>query len=223
MAENGYANPVLVTTEWAAEHLGDDGLVVAEVDENPDLYEEGHIPGAVKLHWREDLQDPVERDIVDRKTFESVERLRLGWRAAAGAGCRRTGWGAGAVWRRRGAGTGAEGVFGSRGATRVAAVSFRIVLVVASAGGAMPARPSRSAAAMMLRRWYGWRSFASSNAGKTPGFATITARSCSSGVSLSLVSSDACSAVCVLGRIGAASQSASVTTSGFWIPSTVGP
>jgi thiosulfate/3-mercaptopyruvate sulfurtransferase len=32
--------------------------VIAEVDENTDLYEEGHIPGAVKLHWREDLQDP---------------------------------------------------------------------------------------------------------------------------------------------------------------------
>jgi thiosulfate/3-mercaptopyruvate sulfurtransferase len=59
MAENGYAKPVLVTTEWLAEHLNDDGLVVAEVDENPDLYDEGHIPGAVKLHWREDLQDPV--------------------------------------------------------------------------------------------------------------------------------------------------------------------
>ncbi len=72
MAQNGYANAVLVTTEWLAEHLGDDGLVVAEVDENPDLYEEGHIPGAVKLHWREDLQDPVERDIVDRETFEQV-------------------------------------------------------------------------------------------------------------------------------------------------------
>jgi thiosulfate/3-mercaptopyruvate sulfurtransferase len=72
MTENGYANAVLVTTDWLAEHLGDADLVVAEVDENPDLYEEGHIPGAVKLHWREDLQDPVERDIVDRETFESV-------------------------------------------------------------------------------------------------------------------------------------------------------
>jgi thiosulfate/3-mercaptopyruvate sulfurtransferase len=72
MAENGYAKPVLVTTEWLAEHLGDEGLVVAEVDENPDLYEEGHIPGAVKLHWRDDLQDPVERDIVDKATFEAV-------------------------------------------------------------------------------------------------------------------------------------------------------
>jgi thiosulfate/3-mercaptopyruvate sulfurtransferase len=72
MAENGYAKPVLVTTDWLVEHLQDDDLVVAEVDENPDLYEEGHIPGAVKLHWREDLQDPVERDLVDRETFEHV-------------------------------------------------------------------------------------------------------------------------------------------------------
>ena len=69
---NGYAKPVLVSTGWLAEHLGDEGLVVAEVDENPDLYDEGHIPGAVKLHWKEDLQDPVERDIVNRETFERV-------------------------------------------------------------------------------------------------------------------------------------------------------
>src|ERR1044072_1094379 len=72
MAENGYAKPVLVTSDWVADHEGDDGVVVAEVDENPDLYEEGHIPGAVKLHWRDDLQDPVERDVVDRETFEKL-------------------------------------------------------------------------------------------------------------------------------------------------------
>ena len=72
MAENGYAKPVLVTTEWVAEHLNDSSLVVAEVDENPDLYEEGHIPGAVKLHWREDLQDPVERDLVEKDEFERL-------------------------------------------------------------------------------------------------------------------------------------------------------
>ena len=70
--ENGYAKPVLVTTDWLAEHLNDDGVVVAEVDENPDLYDEGHIPGAVKLHWRDDLQDPVERDLVDKPTFERL-------------------------------------------------------------------------------------------------------------------------------------------------------
>ena len=72
MAENGYAKTALVTTDWLAGHLGDANLVVAEVDENPDLYEEGHISGAVKLHWRQDLQDPVERDIVDKVTFEQV-------------------------------------------------------------------------------------------------------------------------------------------------------
>src|ERR671926_150316 len=72
MAENGYANPVLVTTDWLADHLNDENVVVAEVDENPDVYDEGHIPGAVKLHWREDLQDPVERDLVDKPTFERL-------------------------------------------------------------------------------------------------------------------------------------------------------
>ena len=72
MAENGYAKPVLVTTEWLAEHLEDDNIVVAEVDENTDLYDEGHIRGAVKLHWQDDLQDPVERDLVDRESFERV-------------------------------------------------------------------------------------------------------------------------------------------------------
>jgi len=72
MAGNGYAKPVLVTTEWLAEHLNDDGIVVAEVDENPDVYDEGHIPGSIKLHWRDDLQDPVERDLVEREVFERL-------------------------------------------------------------------------------------------------------------------------------------------------------
>jgi len=71
MAE-GYDKQVLVTTDWLAERLGDAGIVVAEVDENTDLYEEGHIPGAVKLHWRDDLQDPIERDIVEQAEFERL-------------------------------------------------------------------------------------------------------------------------------------------------------
>jgi thiosulfate/3-mercaptopyruvate sulfurtransferase len=72
MAENGYAKPVLVSSEWVAGHLKDDDVVIAEVDENPDLYDEGHIPGAVKLHWKDDLQDPIERDIVDKPAFERL-------------------------------------------------------------------------------------------------------------------------------------------------------
>ena len=73
MAENGgYAKPVLVSTEWLAEHLDDANVVVAEVDENTGLYEEGHIRGAVELHWQEDLQDPLRRDLVDKEAFERL-------------------------------------------------------------------------------------------------------------------------------------------------------
>ncbi len=68
----GYAKDVLVSTDWLAEHLGDGGVVAAEVDENTDLYEEGHIRGAVKLHWRDDLQDPLERDLVEKAEFERL-------------------------------------------------------------------------------------------------------------------------------------------------------
>jgi thiosulfate/3-mercaptopyruvate sulfurtransferase len=67
-----YAKEVLVSTDWLAEHLGDARLVVAEADENPDLYDEAHIPGAVKLHWQEDLQDPLKRDLVEPAAFEQL-------------------------------------------------------------------------------------------------------------------------------------------------------
>jgi thiosulfate/3-mercaptopyruvate sulfurtransferase len=76
MSDNGYAKSVLVTTDWLAEHLNDDTIVVAEVDENPDLYDEGHIAGSIKLHWREDLQDPVERDLVEKTAFEELMSSR---------------------------------------------------------------------------------------------------------------------------------------------------
>ena len=72
MADNGYANPVVVSTAWLETQLDDATVVVAEVDENPELYEDGHIRGAVKLHWKEDLQDPIERDLVEREEFERL-------------------------------------------------------------------------------------------------------------------------------------------------------
>ena len=72
MGGNGYAKEVLVSTEWLAEHGDDSNVVVAEVDENPALYDEGHVRGAVRLHWREDLQDPVERDLIGRQAFEKL-------------------------------------------------------------------------------------------------------------------------------------------------------
>jgi thiosulfate/3-mercaptopyruvate sulfurtransferase len=76
MPESGYAKLVLVSTDWLAEHAGGADVVVAEVDENPDLYDEGHIPGAVKLHWKEDLQDPIERDLIEKEPFERLMESR---------------------------------------------------------------------------------------------------------------------------------------------------
>ena len=67
----GYAHPeVLVSTDWVAEHLDDRSVRVVESDEDILLYDVGHIPGAVKLDWHTDLQDPVARDFVDRAGFE---------------------------------------------------------------------------------------------------------------------------------------------------------
>jgi thiosulfate/3-mercaptopyruvate sulfurtransferase len=67
---DAYAHPErLVTTAWLAEHLDDPNLVVAESDEDVLLYETGHLPGAVKIDWHLDLNDPVERDYVSGEGF----------------------------------------------------------------------------------------------------------------------------------------------------------
>jgi thiosulfate/3-mercaptopyruvate sulfurtransferase len=72
-AASGYAHPdVLVTTDWVAEHLNDPSVRIVESDEDILLYDIGHIPGAVKLDWHTDLQDPVERDFVDKAGFEAL-------------------------------------------------------------------------------------------------------------------------------------------------------
>jgi thiosulfate/3-mercaptopyruvate sulfurtransferase len=68
-----YAHPErLVTTTWLAEHLGEPGLVVVESDEDVLLYDTGHIPGAVKLDWHTELNDPVTRDYVDGPGFAQL-------------------------------------------------------------------------------------------------------------------------------------------------------
>ena len=62
----------LVTTEWAEQNLSTPGLVFVEVDEDTKAYDVGHLPGAVKLNWKTDLQDPVRRDFVDQAGFEKL-------------------------------------------------------------------------------------------------------------------------------------------------------
>ncbi|WP_116046316.1 sulfurtransferase [Amycolatopsis palatopharyngis] len=63
---------VLVTTQWAEENLDSPGVVFAEVDEDTTAYDGGHIRGAVRIDWKNELQDPVRRDFVDRAGFEKL-------------------------------------------------------------------------------------------------------------------------------------------------------
>jgi thiosulfate/3-mercaptopyruvate sulfurtransferase len=63
---------VLVTPDWAEQNLDTEGVVFVEVDEDTTAYDAGHIPGAVKINWKTELQDPVIRDFVDKGTFEKL-------------------------------------------------------------------------------------------------------------------------------------------------------
>jgi thiosulfate/3-mercaptopyruvate sulfurtransferase len=63
---------VLVDADWAEAHIGDPNVVIVEVDEDTSAYDKGHIPGAVKIDWKKDLQDPVRRDFVDKTGFEAL-------------------------------------------------------------------------------------------------------------------------------------------------------
>jgi len=65
----GYAKDVLVDTQWVEDHLEDPSVRIVEVDENPALYADAHIPGAIGFDWRKDLQDPVRRDFLDARAF----------------------------------------------------------------------------------------------------------------------------------------------------------
>ncbi|TDQ54903.1 sulfurtransferase [Actinorugispora endophytica] len=63
---------VLVDADWVEAHLGDEGVVIVEVDEDASAYDKGHIRNAVKVDWKKDLQDPVRRDFVDKAGFEKL-------------------------------------------------------------------------------------------------------------------------------------------------------
>ncbi|MDQ6736940.1 MAG: sulfurtransferase [Gemmatimonadota bacterium] len=75
IAAKRYAHPEsLVSTEWLAEHLADESLRILECDEDVLLYEVSHIPGAQKLDWHVDLNDPIVRDYVGREQFQDLLR-----------------------------------------------------------------------------------------------------------------------------------------------------
>jgi len=67
-----YAKDVLVETHWVEDHLDDESIRVVEVDENPALYAETHIPGAIGFDWKKDLQDPVRRSFLGPEDFGAL-------------------------------------------------------------------------------------------------------------------------------------------------------
>jgi thiosulfate/3-mercaptopyruvate sulfurtransferase len=66
----------LVDATWVDEHLDDPTVVLVEVDEDTAAYEKGHLRGAVRVDWKDDLQDPVRRDFVDKAAFEALLSAR---------------------------------------------------------------------------------------------------------------------------------------------------
>ncbi|MBF6389842.1 sulfurtransferase [Nocardia farcinica] len=67
---------VLVSVDWAEENLNTPGVVFVEVDEDTSAYDNGHIEGAVRLDWKNDLQDPVRRDFVNQQQFSDLLSAR---------------------------------------------------------------------------------------------------------------------------------------------------
>ncbi len=62
----------LVTADWVEEHLDDPKVVLIEVDEDVEAYDKGHIPGAIKLDWKKDLQDGVRHDFISKEKLEKL-------------------------------------------------------------------------------------------------------------------------------------------------------
>lgn len=63
---------VLVDADWVEAHLDDPKVVLVEVDEDTSAYDKNHIRGAVRIDWKQDLQDPVRRDFVNKEQFEAL-------------------------------------------------------------------------------------------------------------------------------------------------------
>src|SRR6202522_2323933 len=63
---------VLVDADYVESRIDAPGTVIVEVDEDTSAYDKGHIPSAIKIDWKKDLQDPVRRDFVDKIGFEAL-------------------------------------------------------------------------------------------------------------------------------------------------------
>jgi thiosulfate/3-mercaptopyruvate sulfurtransferase len=70
---------VLVETAWVEANLDRPGIRLLDVDEDTEAYGRAHVPGALGVHWRNDLQDPIRRDFIGPSGFAALmDRLGVG-------------------------------------------------------------------------------------------------------------------------------------------------
>ncbi|MFL6383970.1 MAG: sulfurtransferase [Nitrososphaeraceae archaeon] len=69
-----YAHPeVVVDTKWVEDHIQDPNVRLAEVDYDPKSnYMLGHVPGAVLFDWRQDINDPITRNVLGKQECQNL-------------------------------------------------------------------------------------------------------------------------------------------------------
>jgi thiosulfate/3-mercaptopyruvate sulfurtransferase len=63
---------VLVSADWAHEHLDDPNVRFVEVDVDTTAYAQIHLPGAVGWDWTSQLTDGIRRDLASRADFSHL-------------------------------------------------------------------------------------------------------------------------------------------------------
>jgi thiosulfate/3-mercaptopyruvate sulfurtransferase len=69
-----YAHPeVIVDTKWVEDHIQDPNVRIAEVDYDPKSnYMLGHVPGAVLFDWKQDINDPLTRNVLGKQECQNL-------------------------------------------------------------------------------------------------------------------------------------------------------
>jgi thiosulfate/3-mercaptopyruvate sulfurtransferase len=73
-SSSNYAHPeVLVDTQWVEGHTKDSNVRIAEVDYDPKAnYQLGHVPGSVLFDWKQDINDPISRNVLSKQACEDL-------------------------------------------------------------------------------------------------------------------------------------------------------
>ena len=74
---SSYEKDALVSADWVQNHLDEfradsPDYRLVEVDVDTEAYAEAHAPGAIGFNWETQLQDQIQRDILEKVDFESL-------------------------------------------------------------------------------------------------------------------------------------------------------